>query len=52
MEHERARFLKSHYRADASGPNRHDLIINFETFDLDQTVELIMGALRTRGIVD
>ena len=52
IERERARFLKSHYRADASDPNRHDLIINFETFDLDQTVELIMGALRNRGIVD
>lgn len=51
IEHERARFLRNHFHVEASDPKRHDLVINFETFGIEQSIELILCALRVRGIM-
>ncbi|MCG8409070.1 MAG: cytidylate kinase-like family protein [Phycisphaerales bacterium] len=51
IEHERARFLRSHFHVEASEQTRHDLIINFERFNREQTADMIMSALKIRGIV-
>jgi len=51
IERERAKFLRHYFKADSKDPIRHDLLINMERFDQAQTVEMIMAALRLRGIV-
>lgn len=52
IERERAKFLKHYFHAEATEPTRHDLLINMERFDLDQTVEMMLTALRLRGIIE
>ena len=51
IETERAEFVQRHFKVDAADQNRHDLIVNLEQFTPDQAVELILTALKMRGIV-
>lgn len=51
IEHERARFIRHHFRVEAGDQARHDLIINLEHLTTQQAVELIHAALRVKGIV-
>jgi len=51
IESERADFTKRHFLADPEDATRHDLVINMEQITESQTAEIIMGAMRTRGIV-
>lgn len=51
MEHERARFIRHHFHIEASEQTRHDVIINMERFTANQAADIIMTALRVRGIV-
>lgn len=51
IEHERARFIRYHFNIEASEQARHDLIINMEVFNAHQAADIIMTALRSRGII-
>ncbi len=51
IEHERARFIRHHFNIEASEQARHDLIINMEVFNAHQAADIIMTALRSRGII-
>jgi len=51
IERERKNFLQAHFSVDVDCETRHDLIINMEHFDLSQTVEFVMAALKARGIL-
>lgn len=51
IEHERARFIRHHFRVEAGDPARHDLTINLEFITPHQAVELIDSALRVKGII-
>ncbi|MHC4091622.1 MAG: cytidylate kinase-like family protein [Planctomycetota bacterium] len=50
-ETERAEFVRNHFGIDAAQQSRHDLIINLERFTPDQAIELILSALKMRGVV-
>jgi len=50
LERERAKFIKHHFGVDESDPVRHDLVINLERFSGRQAVELILTAMRIRGL--
>ena len=49
LEQERAHFIRHHFRVDADGPARHDLVINMERFTQQQAVELILSARQFPG---
>lgn len=51
LEHERARFIRHHFHIEASEQTRHDMILNMEQFTGPQAAEVIMTALRVRGII-
>lgn len=51
MERERAEFIRHHFHTDPDDASRYDLILNGETFDAGQMVELIVAAMRLRGVV-
>lgn len=50
LTRERHEFLAHHFRADPDAPDRNDLIINLATLTLEDAVELILLALRRRGL--
>jgi hypothetical protein len=52
IEAERAKFFRSHFHVAWDDPNRFDLIVNLQTFDIAQTVEMIHTAMRLRGMVE
>lgn len=51
LEHERSRFIRHHFHIEASEQTRHDMILNMERFSATQSAEIIMTALRARGII-
>ncbi|HKQ49047.1 MAG TPA: cytidylate kinase-like family protein [Phycisphaerae bacterium] len=51
IEHERARFIRHHFRVEAGEPSRHDLTINLEFMPVLQAVDLVHSALRIKGII-
>lgn len=51
IEHERARFIRHHFHIEASEQTRHDLIINMEHYNAQQAADIIMTALRCRGVI-
>ncbi|MEK6644116.1 MAG: cytidylate kinase-like family protein [Planctomycetota bacterium] len=50
LERERAKFFLNHFGVEASEPTRHDLILNMERFTAEQAVDVILAALRLRGV--
>lgn len=50
IEAERTAFIRNHFKVEADDPCRCDLIINMEKFTEGQIVDVVMAALRTRGI--
>lgn len=50
IERERARFVMTHFHVEAGEQTRHDLVINFEHFNIEQTVDVIMAVLKAKGI--
>jgi len=50
IEHERARFIRNHFHVEAGEQTRYDLICNMERFRVDQVLELVLTALKIRGI--
>jgi cytidylate kinase len=50
LERERARFILNHFGVEATEPTRHDLILNMERFTVEQAVDVILAALRLRGV--
>lgn len=51
IEEERARFIRNHFRVEAGEPTRHDLILNMAHFTAPQAAELIIAAMRLRGMI-
>jgi hypothetical protein len=51
VDRDRTDFIRRYFRRDIDDPSRQDLIINVERFAPAETVELIVAALRVRGIV-
>lgn len=51
IEHEREGFIRRHFGIDAYEPTRHDLVVNLERFKDEEAVELILAAMRLRGIL-
>jgi len=50
IETDRAEFIRRHFGIDATGQTRYDLIINLERFSPEQAIDLILAALKMRGI--
>ncbi len=50
LERERADFVRHHFRADPDDVSRYDLVINGVTFGPEAMVELIVAAMRQRGM--
>jgi cytidylate kinase len=50
VEAERAEFVRNHFKVEATDPARFDLTINRERFTTEQAVEMILLAMRRRGL--
>lgn len=50
IEHDRARFIRNHFRIEPSDPTRHDLILNIERFTAPQAIDVILAAAKARGL--
>lgn len=48
IEHHRAEFFRRRFRADASDPLRHDLILNLDRWDVSDVIFLILEAFSRR----
>lgn len=48
---ERAKFIRKHFYGNWGDPTVYDLTINMARLSLDETAELILSALRIRGII-
>ncbi len=51
IDHERAEFRRHHFGKSANDPTRYDLVLTLDRFTPEQAVDLIVAALRVRGIV-
>lgn len=49
VEAERRRFFEHHYRLDPEDPDRYDMVLNVERFDVEQAVEVLLAARRARS---
>ena len=47
---ERAGFIRRYFDRDAADPSRHDLVINLARLTEDDAIDLIVRALRRRGV--
>lgn len=50
IESERGQFVRNHFHIDPHDPTRYDLLINVEHFSTRQVVDLILLAMKMRGI--
>ncbi|MFH1746666.1 MAG: cytidylate kinase-like family protein [Planctomycetota bacterium] len=51
LQRDRTDFLRRYFGNATVLPERHDIVLNTATLEIDHVVELIMTALRNRGIV-
>lgn len=51
IEAERADFVRRHFRIEPCDNARFDLMVNSEWFTIEQSVELIITAMRCRGMI-
>ena len=51
IEHERARFVRRHFHIEVNDPSRNDLTFNMERFTAQQVADVILAALRTKGVI-
>lgn len=51
IEHERARFVRHHFHIEVNDPSRNDLTFNMERFTVQQVADIILAALRTKGVI-
>lgn len=51
IESERADFVRRHFRIEPCDNARFDLMLNSEWFTIDQAVEMILTAMRCRGMI-
>lgn len=51
LDQERAAFLRNHFGVDADVVTRHDLTFNMDCLSTEHVIELILAALRFRGMV-
>ena len=51
VEVERAEFVRNHFKVEATDAARFDLTVNRERFTADQAVEMILLAMRVRGLI-
>ena len=47
---ERAEFIRQHFKVEPTNPERQDLVLNLERFEVADAVELIATAARLRGL--
>jgi len=52
VEKERAEFVRRHFHRDANDPLRFDLVVNTGRMEAAGTVDLILAAVRLRGLID
>lgn len=52
VERDRVAFLRNHFNVNPYDPTRYDLVLNMERFTVEQSVELVVQAMRLRGIRD
>ncbi len=50
IDRDRAEFIRKHFNLEVNEPSRFDLLINVERFSTEQSVELVLSALKLRGI--
>lgn len=51
IEHERARFVRHHFKIDVNDPARNDIILNMEQFTIQQVADVILSVLRVKGTI-
>ncbi|MBN2560860.1 MAG: cytidylate kinase family protein [Phycisphaerae bacterium] len=51
IEEERERFVRNHFHVGLADETVQDLVVNMERFSVEATVDLIMSALRARGVI-
>ncbi len=51
IEEDRATYMWNHFKAKPGDPTKFDLSINMEGFSVEDTTELILSAMRIRGMV-
>lgn len=51
IETDRSDFVRRHFHRDVDDDLRFDLVIHMESFSIDQAVEMILAAMRLKGIV-
>lgn len=51
-DHARRDYVRSFFDADIDDPSTYDLIVNLEHFTLDQTADLVVSVLRSRGEIE
>lgn len=49
IEQDRARFIRRHFGVEGTGAARYDLVVNMERWNVEQSVQIILAALRIRG---
>jgi len=47
VDHDRAEFIRQHFRIDPNEPTRCDITLNMEHFSIDQGVEAILSVRAT-----
>ncbi|MBX3394870.1 MAG: cytidylate kinase-like family protein [Phycisphaerae bacterium] len=52
IEHDRTRFLKTHFKTAADDLSRFDLVINMEHLSIDQATEVILTAARAKSVIE
>ena len=50
IEKDRGDFIRNHYHIDGHDPTRFDMIINLERFNVRQAVDMILSAMKIRGV--
>ncbi len=51
IDHERAAFFRKHFHREADDNSRFDLVLNLGRMSRSEAVELILAALKTRGLI-
>lgn len=51
IDHERAAFFRKHFHREAEDNSRFDLVLNLGRMSRTEAVELILAAMKTRGLI-
>jgi cytidylate kinase len=52
LDESRDDFIRRHFRCDPNDSRYYDLVVNISRFGIDGSIELVLSALRQRGLVE